>query len=140
MAETSLWSYVQKGMKGKWAHARRHEDLLGAGVADVSYYHQGNGWIELKEVKQLPVRATTGIQLGQYHKFESQRHFLIMRKGWLLVRVNYPDRIYLLYNSDNLPPFKKPYWTWAEMAENATYIWGNRINFETLSMLLRRPE
>ena len=137
MAETSLWAYLKKGMKGRWRHARRHEDLLGAGIADVSYYHFGNGWMELKEVKKLPARPTTGINLGQWHENEgAQRHFLKMRDGWLLVRVNYPLRVYLLYRHDILPPWEKPLWNWEQMEDNAYYFWQNRIDFEMLDNLL----
>lgn len=142
MAETSLWAYLKKGMKGKWSHARRHEDSVSTGVSDVSYYHRGNSWIELKEVKQLPKRATTGISLGQWHENSgAQRHFLIKRKGHLLIRVNYPKRTYLLYSHLLLPPWEKEKrWTWTEFQTNASYIWTNRIDFEVLSIILGDPE
>ena len=142
MAEKSLWAYLKKGMKGRWAHANRHEDSASIGIADVSYYHVGNSWIELKEVKALPKRPGTGIGLGQWHNNGgAQRHFLIKRKGWLLIRVNYPKRTYLLYTYDNLPPWEKDRrWCWAGMQSNACYIWTNRIDFETLSILLKDPE
>jgi len=140
MAEKSLWSYLRKGMKGKWRHAKRHEDLLGGGTSDVSYYHHGNSWIELKEVKKLPARETTGINLGQYHKEESQRHFLIMRKGWLLIRVNYPKRTYILFDWNDLPPYDKPHWTYDEMMEHCIIYWWRRINFDEMDHILRHPE
>jgi len=141
VAEKSLWSYLRKGMKGKWSHARRHEDLIGAGVPDVSYYHYGNSWIELKEVKQLPKRPTTGISLGQWHmNGGAQRHFLMKRKGWLFIRVNRPKRMYLILDYANLPPWERPYWTWIELSAHALYIWTNRVDFETLAMLLKEPE
>jgi len=68
MGEKTLWSYVRKGMRPYWDHATRHENLVAIGTPDVSYYHFGNNWIELKNVKALPKRATTGINLGQWHK------------------------------------------------------------------------
>ncbi len=142
MAEKSLWAYLKKGMRGKWTHVRRHEDSVGTGVSDVSYYHRGNSWLELKEVKQLPKRATTGISLGQWHNNGgAQRYFLQQRKGWLLIRVNYPKRMYLLYDSYYLPPWQKDKrWDWEEMIEKAYYVWSNRIDFETLSDFLGDPE
>jgi len=140
MAEKSLWSYLSKGMRGRWHHAKRHEDLLGGGTSDVSYYHHGNSWIELKEVKELPKRTTTGIRLGQYHNEENQRHFLIMRKGWLLIRVNYPKRTYILFDWNDLPPYEKPYWTYAEMIGHCKMFWDNRINFNQMDNMLRHPE
>lgn len=141
MAEKSLWSYLRKGMKPYWSHARRHEDLIGLGVPDVSYYHYGNSWIELKEIKELPKRQSTGINLGQWHKNGgAQRHFLIKRKAWLLIRVNNPSRIYLLFNYHILPPSDRPYWNWLDMRNNAVYIWRTRIDFQTLSSILKDPE
>jgi len=141
MAEKSLWGYLRRGMKGRWGHVNRHEDLLGIGIADVSYYHRGNSWIELKEVKELPKRETTGINLGQWHKNSgAQRHFLIKRKGWLLIRVNYPHRCYALFNWTNLPPWERPYWTWKHMCDAAYFIWPGRINFDILSDMLGDPE
>jgi hypothetical protein len=141
MAETSLWAYLKKGMKGRWAHANRHEDSASIGIADVSYYHVGNSWIELKEVKQLPKRPSTGISLGQWHNNGgAQRHFLIKRKGWLLIRVNYPRRTYLLFREPGLPPWEKELrWTWDEMYGSAVYVWYNRIDFDMLSALLKEP-
>ena len=137
MAEKSLWAYIKRGMKGKWEHATRHEDMVGAGVADVSYYLFGNSWIELKEVKELPKRKSTGVNLGQWHKEGTQRHFLQKRRGWLLIRVNKPLRFYLLFAHRNLPPWEKDKrWTWQDLRNNAYYIWPNRIDFEMLRQIL----
>lgn len=142
MAEKSLWAYLRKGMKGKWAHATRHEDLLGVGIADASFYHHGNSWMELKEVQKLPARETTGISLGQWHENGgAQRHFLIKRKGWLMIRVNRPKRFYLLFSHHSLPPWRKDArWTWREFKDNAYYIWPNRIYFDTLESILGKSE
>jgi hypothetical protein len=137
VAEKSLWAYLKRGMRPLWEDGRRHEDSLGFGISDVSYYHYGNNWIELKEVKKLPARASTGITLGQWHKNDgAQRRFLIKRRGWLLVRVNYPNRMYLLFQHGNLPPYERPYWTWKDMRDNAYYIWKSAINFEMLAKLI----
>ena len=138
MAESSLWSYLKKGMKPYWGHTLRIECILNKGVADVSYYFVGNGWIELKEVKKLPTRPTTGIKLGRWHDL-SQRHFLIKRRGWLLIRVNYPKRCYVLFKHQDLPPDEKPLWTWSEWEWHAQHIWNNRINFEELAAHIRKP-
>jgi len=141
MAEKSLWSYVRKGMKGRWDHATRHENLVSIGVSDVSYYLWGNGWIELKNINDLPKRKTTGINLGQWHKNGgAQRHFLIKRRGWLLVRILRPDRTYLLFSWCRLPPWERPYWTWAEMAKNAIYLSEHSIEFAILENFLGEHE
>jgi len=139
MAESSLWSYLKKGMKEYWAHAIRVECMINKGVADVSYYHGGNGWIELKEVHKLPTRGTTGVKLGHWHDLH-QRYFLIKRHGFLLIRVNYPKRCYLIFDCHNLPPDEKPLWTWTKLQDNARIIWVNRINFLELSTMLGYPE
>lgn len=136
MAETSVWSYLRDNMKGRWADAMRIECMLNKGVADVSFFLECNQWMELKEVKKLPARETTGVWLGQWHDL-SQRPFLIKRKGWLFIRVNYPHRQYLIYRYDNLPPDTKPIWTWPELRANAYYIWNGRIDFDTLASILR---
>ena len=135
MAEKTLWSYLRKGMRPYWDHALRHECMLNKGVADVSYYHFGNGWIELKEVKKLPARATTGIKLGRWED-QSQRHFLIKRHGWLFIRVNYPHREYLLFHYTNLPPDEKPFWTHSQLLSNAVHVWYSSIDFEILENML----
>jgi len=139
LAEKSLWAYLRKGMKGKWEHGMRVECMLNKGVADVSYYHRGNSWIELKEVKKLPARPTTGIKLGRWED-QAQRLFLIRRRGWLLVRVNYPDRCYVLFQHTDLPPDQRPYWTWGDWGKHAYYIWEHRIDFEVLGQFLGDPE
>ena len=136
MAEKSLWSYLRKGMKGKWDHVNRHEDTVSVGIADVSYYLYGNNWIELKEVKKLPARASTGIRLGQWHEGGAQHHFLQKRHGWLLIRVNYPSRIYLLFDYENLPPWEKPLWTWDDMRVHCFCMWEGRIDFDILECYL----
>jgi hypothetical protein len=138
MAEKSLWGYLRKNMKGRWEHVTRVENSVSVGMADVSYYLNGNNWIELKEVKKLPVRPTTGIKLGQWHENGgAQRHFLIKRRGWLLVRVNEPKRTYLIYNWQFLPPWeKKEAWNWRLMQDNAAYIWTSSIDFDTLETIL----
>ncbi len=139
MAEKSLWSYLKKGMKHKWRDGMRVECMLNKGVADVSYMFEGNGWIELKEVKKLPVRETTGVKLGRWHDL-AQRHFLIKRNGFLFIRVNYPDRVYLLFNHMNLPPDEKPLWTYTELVKNAHYVWGYRVDWDEFADMIRNPQ
>ena len=139
MAEKTLWGYLKRGMKGKWSHGMRIECMLNKGVADVSYYHYGNGWIELKEVKQLPARPTTGIKIGRWHDL-SQRYFLIRRRGWLFVRVNHPNRCYVLFHWSNLPPDTKPLWTWEDWLLEAHTVWISRVDWEEFSSIIKRPE
>lgn len=138
--EKTFWSYLRQGMKGRWEHVNRHEDLLGVGIADVSYYHKGNSWIELKNINELPKRPKTGISLGQWHKNGgAQRHFLVKRRGWLFVRMLRPTRYYMLFRWDNLPPHDEK-WCFQDFAANAFFIWTNRIDFDHLEALLEGPE
>ena len=136
MAEKTLWAYLREGMRGRWADAMRIECMLNKGVADVSFYLEGNQWMELKEIKKAPARDATQIRLGRWRDL-SQRHFLIKRHGWLFIRVNYPHRFYMLFRYDNLPPDTKPFWSLPELCHNAYYVWTNRIDFDMLAQLLR---
>ncbi len=138
MAEKSLWSYLKGGMKPYWDNAMRVECMLNKGVADVSYMYGGNGWIELKEVKMLPVRESTGVKLGRWHDL-AQRHFLIKRHGWLFIRVNYPERCYLLFRHTNLPPDEKPLWTYTDLLQNAHRVWPNRIDWQEFAICIMEP-
>lgn len=62
--EQRLWQYVRKGMAGRW-HAQRHEDMLSAGIPDVSYAIDGvDGWIELKAIDRWPARDATPVRVG----------------------------------------------------------------------------
>ena len=142
MAENTLWAYLKKGMAPFWSHARRHEDSIATGTSDVSYYHKGNSWIELKEVKALPKRAKTGISLGQWHENNgAQRHFLIKRKGFLLIRFNDAPRCYMIYNHKLLPPWEKDRrWNFKQFTDNAAFVFYNRIDFAVLSGILVDPE
>lgn len=138
MAEKSLWSYLKGGMRPYWEHGMRVECMLNKGVADVSYMYGGNGWIELKEVKKLPTRETTGVKLGRWHDL-AQRHFLIKRHGFLFIRVNYPSRYYLLFRHTNLPPDEKPLWTWDNLYRNAHRVWINRVDWQDFADCIEEP-
>ena len=49
MSEAALRNYVRKGLREKGVLTTHHEDLLTAGVPDLSYSCSGvHGWIELK--------------------------------------------------------------------------------------------
>jgi len=139
MAESTVWTALKKGMKPYWRHARRHEDTIGVGVSDVSYYYEGNGWIELKEVKKLPARATTGITLGQWHNNSgAQRFWLTQREGWLFVRVNAPEKIWLLFDHCHLPPWEmEERWTWDQFTLNANTMWTPRVDWEEFADLIK---
>jgi len=139
MAEKSLWAYLKKGMTGKWEHATRHENLVAIGTADVSYYLKGNGWIELKNVDELPVRCSTGVKLGQWHKNGgAQRYFLIKRHGWLFLRIMHPCREYMLFGYWDLPPWQKAVaWTYDDLYDHADKVWTHRIDFTMLKIILQ---
>jgi len=139
MAEKSLSAYVMKGMKLHWDHGTRHEDSVAVGVSDVSYYLGGNGWLELKSINKAPVRPTTPLRMS--HWTEAQHRFTQLRRGWLLIRVLQPNRIYLLFNYRCLPPWKtQDEWTLAQMESNAVLVWRNRIQWNQMAQAIRMAD
>jgi hypothetical protein len=99
--EDTFWSYLRKGMAGRW-DAQRHEDKMSLGIADVSYGLKGcDGWIELKVVETWPKREDTPIRVNL-----SQEQVIWLRQRgragagrvWIFVRFGPPsDRLHLLF-------------------------------------------
>lgn len=99
-SENGLWQTLRTNMG--WQQATRHEDKLNAGVCDVSFAHDGHGWLELKHSHTWPKRAGTVVRLE--HFTEEQRAFLHLKgfaggRTWLLWQV---ERDYLLFRWNNL--------------------------------------
>jgi hypothetical protein len=96
MNESSLWQYIRKGMMGRW-HVTRVESSSGNGFPDVSYGMPGiNGHLELKYIKEWPVRSTTLVKLP----LRPEQKLWIKVRGemsgnvWVLVRIY--DTFFLL--------------------------------------------
>jgi hypothetical protein len=96
--ETGLWRYMLRGMSRDW-DASRHEDMLGAGIPDVSYGIDGvQGWIELKVVEAWPKRPKTVVPFPGFTPW--QKRWLKNRGrygggAWLFARV---EKTYLLFH------------------------------------------
>lgn len=102
MNEATLRNYVRKGLHAKGILTTHHEDLLNAGVPDLSYSGNGvNGFIELKWLEAWPKREDTTVRIPHYTK--EQKHFLLTRgraggRCWLLLRVG---REHLLFDHES---------------------------------------
>lgn len=103
MAESSLWGTLRKNMRG-YGHWVRIENKVEKGTPDVNgcFNHNGKGvdvWIELKSLREWPVRATTCIRLPHFTK--EQKQWLLDRaeaggRAFLFVRV---EREYFLFSA-----------------------------------------
>lgn len=90
--ESAFWEFLRDRLAGKWS-ASRHEDLVGAGVPDVSYGYLGlNGWIELKVLKSWPVRPDTIVKV---------RHLKPAQTAFLVSRSKHSGGCFMLFKIDN---------------------------------------
>jgi len=101
MNEATLRNYIRRGLRAKGVLTTHHEDVLNAGVPDLSYSHGGvHGWIELKWLEAWPKRDATIVKIDHYTK--EQKYFLLSRgraggRCWLLLRVG---REHLLFGHE----------------------------------------
>lgn len=101
--EQTLWSRLQKHMKGYW-DATRHEDAVTSGTPDVSWgARQVNGWLELKVIGHLPKKNT----LVVIDLRPAQRVFLLnrMKAGGhcsVLVYVQESDQCFLFDRPESI--------------------------------------
>lgn len=113
---------------------QRHEDMLAAGIPDVSYgAHSVQGWIELKCVKKW---TRNGVKVPWR---PGQREWLVQRgkhgdRCWLLMRIG---KINFLFRHDHLPPrdtrFKRAeYDLWSVLSwETGEDVWGELVEVLT---------
>lgn len=72
MAESSLWNYLRKNMRGH-GHWIRIENSVELGTPDVNGCMDGEEiWIELKALKDWPKRASTQVKIKHYTKEQKQ--------------------------------------------------------------------
>lgn len=65
MSETTLRQYVKKSLDKNGFDVQGHEDKYSVGIPDLSYAKAGaDGWIELKYMKNFPVKDSTPIRVG----------------------------------------------------------------------------
>lgn len=135
MDESGFWSYIEKGMKGRW-DASRHEDLLGLGVPDVSFGCGGqNGWIELKYLPKFPKRPATPVKIRHY---TNEQKIWLRKRGkaggstWLFLRI---EKEFLLFHWTKCREVGKlPI---GELREIARARWVNRIKWDELENILK---
>jgi len=121
MNESEFWQFLKDKMKQYWT-ADRIEDMLKAGIPDVSYAvpnHQG--WIELKYMKEFPKKNTTKVRI--YHWTPIQKAWMRKRgrvnpNVWLLVMV---DEEIFLFSYKQLIFIEE--WTAAEWRAKAAGYW-----------------
>lgn len=138
MNEATLRSYVRKGLHKHGVFTTHHEDMLNAGVPDLSYSGAGvNGFIELKWLEAWPKREETIVRIPHYTK--EQKHFLLSRgraggRCWLLLRVG---REHLLFNHEHAQDVggKPREWHYA-VSEPIGSCATTRIDFEQLTRIL----
>jgi len=138
MNEATLRNYVRKGLHAKGVLTTHHEDMLNAGVPDLSYsVHGVHGWIELKWLEAWPKREDTIVRIPHYTK--EQKHFLLSRgraggQCWLLLRVG--DREHLLFDSKAAQSVGEQ--TRSGLIARSELWEDQRINFEQLTRILTR--
>lgn len=90
--ENRLKKYLIKIMGTRW-DIQSHEDRYSLGIPDLSYGAKGvNGWIELKQVKDWPMKPDTPVDLN---------HFTPLQVNWLRRRGKKGSRCYVLIKISN---------------------------------------
>ena len=136
MNEATLRNYVRKGLHAKGMLTTHHEDMLNAGVPDLSYSGGGvHGWVELKWLEAWPKRPGTVVRIPHYTK--EQKHFLLSRgraggRCWLLLRVG---REHLLFDHEQAQKVGSLIRVLTILHSHMHWPAG-QINFEQLTTLL----
>ena len=136
MSEANLWQNMRVAM-GKpkhWLEATRHEDKLQSGICDVSFITKlrNHGWMELKQIKKYPARATSIVRVEHYTTEQKQ---FIRRKGkrggmtFLFIQV---ERDYYLF--DWIGAQNLGHLTRKGMEETAVDWWAGKMNWEELGV------
>jgi hypothetical protein len=142
VSEHHLWDRLRDGMATRW-HAQRHEDKHSKGIPDVSYGigRRGDGWIELKYLKQYPRddhEAAWDLKLD---------HFTVEQRNWLSQRAKHgTGRVFVMCQFGNT---MTGIWQWNKLApllgkkslyeieKAASGIWWHGpINFAELTLIL----
>jgi hypothetical protein len=141
-SESHVWKTLKKiGARRMWME---RFECQAPNVPDVHYLTQNEvaGWIELKNIKELPKRMTTPVRI---------KHFTNGQKLWLRtygslggnawVFIGFPDDVYMLFS------WKVVYclgsWTYAELCEHAELILTYPYPFSRerlINVLERKPQ
>ena len=134
--ENTLKKYVMGIMGTRW-HAQSHEDMLSAGIPDLSFSCDGvSGWIELKHIQ-----ATARTAILKPAKFTNEQVNWMQKRtrhgGKCFVLVQVTGRGYFLFRSgfaraikDGMPP--------DQFQQSAIMHWSKSIDPDQLVTALTR--
>ena len=135
MKESTLWGYIREGMRGMW-DATRIESSSGNGVPDVDFGLPGkHGKIELKYIKEWPVREFTKVKLP----LRPEQKLWINQRGklsgdvWVLIRI---ENSFFLLKWQQVGSACEG-WTKHEWHCRAHECWAEKIDFKQLYLSLR---
>lgn len=136
MNESTVWSYLKQGMKHYWI-AFRIESCAGNGVPDVCFAMPGFfGFIELKYIKEWPVRPSTLVKLPLRPEqvLWIKRYGSCVGKVWAFIRIE--DDFFLLTWEQALEAcqgWAKEYWLRYSLRR-----WHGRVDFTEISQDLNK--
>ena len=139
MNEATLRSYVRKGLHEKGVLTTHHEDMLNAGVPDLSYSGGAvHGWIELKWLEAWPKREDTIVRIPHYTK--EQKHFLLTRgraggRCWLLLRAG---KDHFLFDHERAQQVGGLIFNELLITARERWPYNGHIDFEQLTRILTR--
>lgn len=85
MTEASFWVLLRSNLSIKMY---RIESRVGAGIPDVHYVSpEGQGWIELKYLSELPQKGAVNIGLKRAQQLWLKNYGLCGGKAWILLRI-----------------------------------------------------
>lgn len=102
--ETALYRSIKPRLERYLVHLVRIESSVNIGIPDIYYYTPtSEGWLELKQIKQMPLYINTPIRIpfrqGQ-HAWLTQRFIKNTKTlGFLLVKI---DKEVFLFKNNNI--------------------------------------
>jgi hypothetical protein len=85
MSEASLWALIKINLALKMY---RVESRVTAGIPDIHYVTPGgSGWIELKYIKNFPIKGKTQIGLRKAQFIWHRTYALHGGKSWIILRI-----------------------------------------------------
>ena len=85
MSEASLWALIKTNLALKMY---RVESRVTAGIPDIHYVTpEGSGWIELKYIKNFPIKGKTQIGLRKAQFIWHRTYALHGGKSWIILRI-----------------------------------------------------
>ena len=138
--ENTFKKYLFSVMGRSW-HAQSHEDALSEGIPDLSYGIDGvNGWIELKQIDNFPVRPETKMKPKKYTV--EQVNWLVKRgkkggKCFVMVKIGNYD--YYIFNWNKAHMVREGM-TQEEYKKECIKHWHKQVEHAYLRMVLTSPD